>query len=111
MRGSNFGALRARPCLLALGGLTVVNLQALQLQLDLGVALGQLRAHEVERAQRLLEREQVLGAPVALQALGDLIDAGAHTQDLLAALTDHVGQDVGELDVHHLGQSLLHVLH
>jgi hypothetical protein len=36
-----------------------VNLQALQLQLDLGVALGQLRAHEVERTQRLLEREQM----------------------------------------------------
>ena len=95
------------------------ELQALQLQLDLGVALGQLRAYEVERPQRLLEREQVLGAPVALQALGDLVDAGAHAhvlhraqhlavtlagdagaQDLLAGLAPQVGQDVGQLAVH-----------
>ncbi len=91
--------------------------------------LEQLRAHKVERAQRLLECEEVLGAPIALQALGDLVDAGAHAhvlyraqhlgvalagddgaQDLLAGLADHVGQDVGELDVH-LRESLLHVLH
>jgi hypothetical protein len=49
-----------------------MTLQALQLRFDLLVALGQLRAHEVERSQRLLQREQVFRAPVALQALGDL---------------------------------------
>ncbi len=71
----------------------------------------------------------MLGAPVALQALGDLIDAGADArvlhrrqhrpvtftgndgaQDLLSGLANHVGDDVGKLDVH-LGECLLHVLH
>jgi hypothetical protein len=52
-----------------------VNVQARELRLELTVALGQLRADEVERVQRLLEREQMLGAPVALQALGDLLGA------------------------------------
>ena len=51
--------------LLALGRVTLVNLEALQLPLDLGVALGQLRAHEVERGQGLLERKQVFGADTA----------------------------------------------
>ncbi len=41
--------------------------------LDLGVALGELRAAEVECGQRLLEREQVLVAPVAQQAGCDLV--------------------------------------
>ena len=50
--------------------------------LDLAVALGQLRAEEVEGAQRLLEREQVFGPPVALQALGDVIDTGADARVL-----------------------------
>jgi hypothetical protein len=50
------------------------------LLLDLGVALGQLCADEVERVDRLLQREQVLGAPDALQALGNLVDAGARAR-------------------------------
>jgi hypothetical protein len=106
-----------------------MSLQHLQLSLDLGVALGQLGADEVERIQRLLECEQVLGAPVALQAFGDLLVAGVDarvlhrrqylaitlaghdgTQDFLAGLAHHVGDDIGELDVH-LRECLLHVLH
>ena len=64
------GRIASPATLLALGGVTVVSLQALQLQFDFAVAIGQLRAHEVERAQGLLEDQQVLGPPVALQALG-----------------------------------------
>ena len=71
----------------------------------------------------------MLGAPVALQALDDVLGAGvdAHVlarrqrqaialaghdgaQDLLPCDADHVGDDVGQLDVH-LRQRLLHVLH
>jgi hypothetical protein len=33
-------------------------------------------------SQRLFERKQMLGLPRALQALGDLIGAGAHTHVL-----------------------------
>ena len=62
--------------LLAFGRLAVVNLQAFQLGFNLAVALGELGADEVEQRQGLLEREQVLGAPVALQALGDLLGTG-----------------------------------
>ena len=42
------------PALLALGRFTLMRLQALQLLLYLLVALTELRAHEVESAQRLL---------------------------------------------------------
>ena len=56
------------------------HLKALQLLLDLGGALGQLRAHEVDRAQRLLERKVVFDPTVALQTLGSLLDAGAQRQ-------------------------------
>lgn len=71
----------------------------------------------------------MLSAPIALQALGDLVLAGADArvpefgqgqtialtgddgaQDLLPRLAGHVGDDVGQLDVH-LGQGLLHVLY
>jgi hypothetical protein len=115
--------------LLALGRFGLAGLQRLQLRLDLGVALGQLRAAEVEGRQRLLQSKQVLASPVALQAGGDLVGAGldAHvaqrsqcvpvalagddgTQDGLAAGAGHVGDDGGQLDVH-LHQRLLHVLH
>ncbi len=114
--------------LLAFGWFALVNLQTLQLLLDLAVALGQLRTDEVERIQRLLEREQVFASPVALQALGDFINARADarilhraqnltitftgdngSQNLLARLACHVRDDVGQLDVH-LRQRLLHVL-
>jgi hypothetical protein len=50
-----------------------VKLEALQLALDLGVALGQLRTDEVERVQCLFERKQVLSTPVALKTAGDLL--------------------------------------
>ena len=102
--------------LLALGRVAVMSLEALQLQLDLSIALGELHADEVEGTQRLLERKQMFKAPVALQAAGDLVDARMNAgilhraqdlaiafagddgaQDLLARLTDHVGYDVGEL--------------
>jgi hypothetical protein len=39
-----------------------MSLQALELLLDLAVSLGELRADEVERVQRLLESEQVFGS-------------------------------------------------
>jgi len=42
--------------------------QPLQLRLDFLVALLKLLAAEVECVQRLAQREQVLGAPAALQA-------------------------------------------
>ena len=86
----------------------------MRLLLDLAVALGQLRADEVERTQRLLEREQVLGSPVALQALGDLIDAGADARVLHRAkyltitLTGHDGaQDLLARLAHHVGVTLV----
>lgn len=97
--------------------------------LDLPVVLGQLHADEVEHGQCLLEREQMFGSPMALQGLGDLIDAGtdAHVlhrgqhpaialarddgaQDLLSGLARDVVNDVGELGVH-LRERLLHGLH
>jgi len=106
-----------------------MKLQTLQVRFDLLVALAQLRAYEVERSQRLLERKHVFAPPIAQQALGDFVDAGvdAHVlhraqrqpvafsghdgaQDLLARLAHNVGDDVGELDIH-LRERLLHVLH
>ena len=45
-----FGA-EGRPALLTFGGFALMRLQTLQLPLDLAVALGQLRADEVERIQ------------------------------------------------------------
>ncbi len=62
------GRIASPAALLAFGRLAVMNLQTLQLRFDLLVALGKLRAHEVERTQRLLERKQVSGPPIALQA-------------------------------------------
>ena len=104
------------PALFALGRFTVLNFEGLHLLLDLRVALGQLRTDEIECPQRLLEGKQVLSAPSALQAPGDLLDAGAHahvlhraqhpavtfpghdgTQDLQARLADDVGP-VGQAD-------------
>ena len=71
----------------------------------------------------------MFGTPVALQALGDLFGTGADArilhrrqrvtvtlasddgaQDLLPGLAHHVGDDIGELDVH-LRERFLHVLH
>ena len=117
------------PALLAFGRFVFAHMQDLQLRLNLRVALGQLGATEVKRVQGLLQGKEVLGAPTALQALGDLVLAGADArilqagqsqaialtgddgaQDLLARLAGHVGDDIGQLDVH-LGQGLLHVLH
>jgi hypothetical protein len=54
--------------LFSLGWRAVVKFQALQLLRDLGVAFGELRADEVERTQRVLERNEVFGSPVALHA-------------------------------------------
>ncbi len=106
-----------------------MNRQAFQLRLDFPVVFGQLAGVEVEQRQRLLEGEQVLRAPVAFEALGDLFGTGADadvlhggedmaiafagddgTQDLLPGLADHIGDDVGQQDVH-LGERLLQVLH
>ena len=106
-----------------------MNLQALQLPIDLTVALGELCADEIEHIQRLLERKQMLCAPVALQAFCDLVSGstnahilhrGQHltialpgdngAQNFLPRLADHVRDDVGELDVH-LRDRLLHALH
>ena len=44
-------------CLLALGGFAIVSVQQVQLGLDLGVALRQLRGAEVERVSRFFHRE------------------------------------------------------
>ena len=93
------------------------------------IALGQLFTVEVEVRQCLLEGKQVFGAPVTMQAAGDLILTGANSpvlhggkrvwitfarddcaNDSLPGFADHVGNDVRQLDVH-LGESLLHVLH
>ena len=59
---------------LALGGLAVMRLQAFQLLINLLVALTELRANKVKSVQRLFERKQVLGTPVALQAPGGLLN-------------------------------------
>ena len=53
-----------------------MRLQAFELRLDLLIAFGQLRHNEIESRQGLLEREQVLHAPVAFEALGDFVMAG-----------------------------------
>ena len=123
------GRIARLRALLALGRFTVVRLQALQSRFDLAIALGQLRAAEIEGIQRLLQRKQMLGAPTALQAGGDLVGTGLHAhvaqrgqgvsvaltghdgaQDRLARDAGHVGDDGGQLDVH-LHQRFLHVLH
>jgi hypothetical protein len=83
VRRSNFGALRGRLRFLPLAGSG--RLQTL-MRFDLLVALGQLRADEVERCQRLLETN----ARLTLQALGDLIDAGADAH----VLHDNRGQTI-----------------
>ena len=57
-------------------GATVVGMHPRQRALDLGVALGKLAGAEVERAKGLLERKQVLIAPVAQQTRCDLFFAG-----------------------------------
>lgn len=88
-----------------------MNLQTLQLLLNLPIALGQLRAIEVEQGQRLLECKQMLSSPVALQAFGDVLSTGmdAHilhrgqhppvtlsshdgVQNFLPRLANHVGR-------------------
>ena len=131
-------SITCTPTLLALGRYAVISLQALQLLLDLLVALAELCANKVERAERLFERKQMLGTPVALQTLGDLVNAGVdthvlhraqhlaitftrhnRTQNLLTRLAHHVSDDVGQLDVHLRERLLLvaalvlmlHVLH
>lgn len=42
--------------------------------LDLLVALAELCANKVERVERLFERKQMLGTPVALQTLSDFFN-------------------------------------
>jgi hypothetical protein len=74
--GDRFGLIHARAhpaevgaraaAFFTLGGFCLVSVQALQLLLDLLVALGELGAIEVEAGERLFERKQVLGAPAAL---------------------------------------------
>jgi len=49
-----------------------MSVQVDQLRLDGGFAFGDLDADEVERSQRLLQREQVLAAPVATSVGGCL---------------------------------------
>ena len=53
-----------------------MNLQAFELLFEFAIALEDLGADEVEGSQSLLERKQMFGPPVAVQALGDLLDAG-----------------------------------
>ena len=61
---------------IALAGDTLAALQGVQLRLDLRITLEQLGATEVKRAQGLLEGKEMLGAPVALQTLGHVVQAG-----------------------------------
>nr|WP_305335657.1 hypothetical protein [Hydrogenophaga sp.] len=89
----------------------------------------QVGAAEVKRIQGLLQGNEVLGAPTALQALGNLVLAGADArvpelgqsqaialtgddgaQDRLPRLASHVGDHVDQLDVYR-GQGLLYVRH
>jgi hypothetical protein len=121
--------IAAAAALLARTGLVSGDLESLQLLFDFTIAVVELGAEEIEQLQRLLEREQVFVAPVATQAAGNLLVAGANAlvlqcgqdlavafagddgaQDLLSGLAHHVGNDVGQLNVH-LRQRLLHVLH
>ena len=83
----------------------------------------------VVHRQRLAQHEQVLFAPIAGQRFGDLFGAGLDTaitvpcqclgiafasndvaDDRLPGHPHHVGENLGELDVH-LHESLLHALH
>lgn len=76
LRRLNIGALRGRLRCPPLAGVAVVNLHDFQLRLDLAVALGRLRADEVEGARGLLEREQVLGPAVSMRGPVSDLQAG-----------------------------------
>src|SRR5438045_6936581 len=74
-RAANDGRLSPRRRRRALGGkglAATAVLELLQLLLDLPVAGGDLLAVEVVQLHRLLQGEQVLRTPVAVQRLGDL---------------------------------------
>lgn len=106
-----------------------MHLQASQLGFDFPVTPGQLRADEIKHGGRLLKCKQVSGAPVALQAFGNLVLAGADAhvfhrsqylslslasndgaQNFLPCFSYGAGDDAGELDIH-LRKRFLHVLH
>lgn len=72
---------------IALAGDTLAALQGVQLRLDLRITLEQLGATEVKRAQGLLEGKEMLGAPVALQTLDHVVQAGvSHWQSSTSLL-------------------------
>jgi hypothetical protein len=81
------------------------------------VALGQMAADAVVHRQRLLEHEQVLFAPIALQRPGDLLLAGLDAalavarQSLWVALAGHDVADDGLPGLaHHVALAAGHVL-
>ena len=77
----------APPRRLGLPGFPIVSLEALQLTLDFLVHFGELGSREVEGGEGLLEGEQMLGPPIALQALGDFLRAGLDVAFFKAAST------------------------
>jgi hypothetical protein len=102
--------------------------QALELALQLSITFFQRTVIGIVEADGLLERKQVLFAPVALERLDDVgfartnalmaqlgqlprvtLAGDDRAHDRLAALTGEVGDDIAQLHVH-LGQCLLHVL-
>jgi len=111
----------------ALVRLAIIQVQFPQLLCDRRVELGQLPAYEVECADRLIQRDEVLGGRVTCK-LGNLVDVSVNpnvphgvrrlgvalagnggAQDLLARLARHFGDYSGQ-PRGHLRQRSLHVL-
>jgi hypothetical protein len=73
------GVLRPSAAPFRLARLTLVSRQGGQHFFQLQVAFGQLHSISIVQRHRLLEGEQVLFPPIALQGLGDLFFAGPNS--------------------------------